>query len=150
MENLERILREHPFLHGLSPEQVASMAGCVANLRFEPGEFLFREGDMHGKLYLIREGTVAIETTGAGGSAPVTIETVGPGDVLGVSWLTPGRSHFDCRARDVVIAFVIDDHCLRGKMDADPVLGYALASRLLERTYQRLSRMRMQRLDFYR
>ena len=149
MENLERILREHPLLADLAPAQVASLAGCVANRRFAPDEFLLREGQDRGQIFLVREGTVAIESHSPGG-APVVIETVGPGDVLGVSWLTPARNHFDCRARERVVAFVIDQSCLRAKMDGDPALGYALASRLLVLTYDRLARLRMQRLDVYR
>lgn len=149
METIERILREHPFLRDVAAEHVKTMAGCVANRRFGAGEFLLREGDRHGKLFLIRQGTVAIESAGPGG-APVTLETLGPGDVLGVSWLTTAKAHFDCRARDTVVAFVIDEGCLEAKMDADPVLGYALTSRLLTLTYERLSRVRLQRMDVYR
>ena len=149
MENLERVLTEHPLLADLRADQLATMAGCVANRRFAAGEFLLREGDRHGQIFLIRAGTVAIET-GVPGGAPVTIETLGPGDVLGLSWLTDAKAHFDCRARDTVIAFVIDQDCLRAKMDRDVELGYALSSSLLELTYERLARLRLQRLDVYR
>jgi CRP-like cAMP-binding protein len=149
METIERVLREHPFLRNLAPEHVKTMTGCVANLRFGAGEFLLREGDRHGKIFLIRQGTVAIESAGPGG-VPVTLETVGPGDVIGVSWLTTANAHFDCRARDAVVAFVIDEDCLKAKMDSDPALGYALTSRLLALTYERLSRVRLQRMDVYR
>jgi CRP/FNR family transcriptional regulator, cyclic AMP receptor protein len=149
MEGLERLLEAHPFLRGLRAEHVAKLAGCVANRRYAPGEFVLREGLVHGKLVLVRDGSVAIESAGPGGT-PVTIETVGPGDVLGLSWLTPSKAHFDCRARESVLAFEIDNECLRAKMDSDPALGYALTSRLLENTYERLSRVRLQQLDLYR
>jgi CRP/FNR family transcriptional regulator, cyclic AMP receptor protein len=149
MENLERVLREHPLLADLAPAQLATLVGCVASERFATGEFLLREGAEHGKIFLIRAGTVAIESASPG-REPITLETVGPGDVLGVSWLTPTRAHFDCRARDTVIAFVIDQDCLRRKMEGDAALGYALASNLLELTYERLARLRLQRLDLYR
>jgi hypothetical protein len=35
-------------------------------------------------------------------------------------------------------------------MKEDPELGYAITSRLLDNTYQRLSRLRLQQLDVYR
>jgi CRP-like cAMP-binding protein len=149
MESLERVLGEHPFLRDLAPDHLAVMTGCVANVRFAPGEYLLREGTTQGKIFFIRHGTVAVEIDDPSG-APVTMETIGPGDVLGVSWLTSSTQHFDCRARDVVVAFVCDQECLRGKMNADPALGYALASRLLSHTYDRLARVRLQRLDIYR
>ncbi len=149
MEDLERLLGGHPFLRGLAPAHVQALVGCVANRRYDVGDFLFRGGDVHGKIILVRSGTVTVESAGPGGKL-VTLETVGPGDVLGVSWLTPAKAHFDCRARDSVVAFVLDNGCLKAKMDADPALGYALTSRLLELTYERLKRVRLQRLDIYR
>lgn len=149
MEDLERVLRKHPFLEDLEPDQVAFIVGCAKNVRFRPGEFLAREGDREACLYLIRRGTVAVEAQGAGGQS-TCIETLMPGDVLGISWLTPGRSDFDCRARDTVVAFSLDAECLLRKMKEDTGLGFALTTRLLDNTHRRLSRLRLQQLDVYR
>ncbi|HET7504765.1 MAG TPA: cyclic nucleotide-binding domain-containing protein [Kofleriaceae bacterium] len=149
MDDLERVLRAHPFLAELSPEHVRFMVGCTRNARFRAGEFLMREGDREDTLYLIREGTVAIEMPRPGGEA-ACVETVGPGDVLGVSLLTPVAAHLDCRARETVIALAIDNACLQRKMKEDTNLGFALSMRLLERTYDRLSRARLQHLDIYK
>ena len=88
MDDLERVLRAHPFLAELEPEHVKFLVGCTKNARFRTGEFLMREGDREDTLYLIREGSVAIEMPRPGGD-PVCVETVGAGDVLGVSLLTP-------------------------------------------------------------
>jgi hypothetical protein len=49
-----------------------------------------------------------------------------------------------------VIAFSLDHDCLQRKMSEDAELGYAITSRLLDNTYQRLSRLRLQQLDVYR
>jgi CRP-like cAMP-binding protein len=128
---------------------VKFLVGCTQNVRFRAGEHLMREGDREDTLYLIRQGVVAIETPRTGGAA-VCIETVGPGDVLGVSLLTPAAAHLDCRARESVVALAIDNACLLRKMTEDPRLGFAISMRLLERTYQRLSRARLQHLDIYK
>jgi CRP-like cAMP-binding protein len=165
MDDLERVLRAHPFLADLEPEHVKFLVGCAKNVRFRVGEYLMREGDREDTLYLIRQGSVAIEMphpgaraaagaaagagAGAGGDA-ICIETLGEGDVLGVSLLTPAAAHLDCRARDTVVALAIDNACLLRKMTEDPRLGFALSMRLLERTYERLSRARLQHLDVYR
>jgi CRP/FNR family cyclic AMP-dependent transcriptional regulator len=45
MEGLERIIREHPFFKDLDPKFVALVVGCAMNVRFEAGEYLFREGE---------------------------------------------------------------------------------------------------------
>jgi len=148
MDDLGRILKSHPFLADLESSQVGFLIGCTKNLRFRAGEYLFREGDQEDTMFLIRQGTVAIEMVRGG--EPVCVETIGAGDVLGVSLLIPSKSHLDCRARETVIALAIDNRCLHDKMDADPRLGYAIAMRLLARTYDRLSRARLQNLDVYR
>jgi CRP/FNR family cyclic AMP-dependent transcriptional regulator len=149
VDNLEGVLRSHPFCEGLSDEQLAVLVGCTSNLHFRGGEFLMREGQSEERLYLIRRGHVALEVQRPGGEA-VCLETIGPGDVLGVSRVTPHAAHLDCRARDSVVALAIDNTCLTRKMDADPRLGYAIAMRLLDRTYQRLARHRLQDLDVYK
>lgn len=149
MEDLARILATHPFLASLTPDQVAFVVGCARNARFRPGEYLLRQGDHEDKLFLIREGTVSIELPGPGGEV-TSLETLGPGDVLGVSLLTPSAADLDCRARDAVRAFEFDNACLLRKMQEDPALGYGIAMRLLELTYRRLARLRLQNLDVYR
>jgi CRP/FNR family transcriptional regulator, cyclic AMP receptor protein len=149
MEDLQRALKSHPFLADLAAEHLAFICGCARNLRFHPGEYLMREGDREDQLYLIRHGTVSIEMP-APGRDPICLETVGPGDVLGVSCLATTAAHLDCRARETVVAIALENACLHRKMNDDPRLGYALSMRLLERTYERLTRARLQRLDVYR
>ncbi|MEZ4315323.1 MAG: cyclic nucleotide-binding domain-containing protein [Polyangiaceae bacterium] len=158
METLERSLREHPFLRDLPEEHVRLLVGCAKNTRFAPGDLLFREGEDEATFYLLRTGTVALEVHHPGRAAHC-IETLGPGDVLGVSWIfggTPGTAGgqvppvtLDARARDNVLAFSLDGACLREKMDNDDRLGHLLTRRLLERVYVRLARMRLTALDLY-
>ena len=149
MDDLERVLHTHPFVADLEPAHAKFLVSCTKNARFRAGEYLLREGDREDALFLIRQGSVAIEMPRPGGE-PITVETVGAGDVLGVSLLTPVAAHLDCRARETVVAFAIDNACLRRKMDDDPRLGYAITMRLLARTYERLARSRLQHLDVYR
>ena len=149
MDDLGRSLKTHPFVADLAPEHAAFIVGCTKNVRYRAGEYLLHEGDREDTLFLIRQGIVAIEMPRAGGE-PITVETVGAGDVLGVSLLTPHAAHLDCRARETVLALAIDNACLHRKMDEDPRLGYAISMHLLERTYIRLNRARLQHLDVYR
>jgi CRP-like cAMP-binding protein len=136
-------------LEGLDPAHVSFLVGCAKNVRFRGGEYLMREGDREDTLYLIRQGSVSIELPRPGGET-ICLETLGPGDVLGISCLTPAAAHLDCRARDTVLAFALDNACVQKKMREDSALGFALSMRLLERTYERLSRARLQHLDIYK
>ena len=150
MEDLERLLREHDFLKGLSEKHTRLMVSCARNVRFQAGDFLMREGAAANTFFLVRVGHVALEIH-VPGRGVVQMESVGPGDVLGLSWLVPPyRVDLDARATEPVVALAFDGSCLRGKVEEDHDLGYALAMRLFEKTYQRLEHVRLQRLDVYK
>lgn len=149
MNELERSIKMHPFLVDLEPGHVQLVAASATRVQFSTGDLLIREGEREDTLYLILQGTITIEVTRPG-SAPICVETVGAGDVLGVAQLTPSTAHLDCRARETVAALAVDNASLHRTMDADPRFGYAIATRMLARTYQRLARVRLQQLDVYR
>jgi CRP-like cAMP-binding protein len=137
-------------MRDLSDEHVHILVGCAQNVRFAPGEFMVHEGDEESTFYLVREGSISLESH-IPGRRPATVETLGPGDVLGVSWMfARARAHVDARARESVLAFALDGSCLRARIATDDALGHALARRLLELTYRRLERLRLQNLDVYR
>lgn len=149
MENLERVLRDHPFLHGLSETDLHFMVGCAKNVVFAPGDFAFREGEPTTDLFLIREGRLALEVD-APGRGPVTIETLREGDVFGWSALfPPSRFDMDGRAIERTRAIAFDGKCLGDKLEQDPRLGFVITRRLLTLLHQRLERVRLQSLDVY-
>lgn len=147
--SLDAVLAEAPLFEGIGPLKLTLLAGCAGNVRFSPGEQIFREGEDANVFYVIRHGRVALETF-VPTRGPVTIETVDAGDVIGWSWLfAPYRWHFDARALDVVRATAFDGTCLREKCDADPALGYALMGRFAQLLIERLRWTRLALLDVY-
>jgi CRP/FNR family transcriptional regulator, cyclic AMP receptor protein len=143
-------IEEHPFLRGLSPEQVKAITCGVSEVSFPAGTLLLREGEEARTLYLLRTGRVALELN-VPGQGPLRLEMLKAGDILGLSWLFPPyRWHLDARAVEPVEAFALDAACLRGPSPEHPVLEPALAMRLLRQLYERLERVRMQRLDLYK
>jgi CRP-like cAMP-binding protein len=150
MESLERLLREHAVLKGLAEHHLAFLAGCARNVRFQMGDFLFREDEEASASFLIRSGRVALEID-VPGREVLRLETVGEGDLLGWCWLFPPyRWHFDARALEATRAIALDGVCLRQKCEADHDLGYELTKRFLYQVHQRLERSRLQLLDVYR
>ncbi|NOX38264.1 MAG: cyclic nucleotide-binding domain-containing protein [Calditrichaeota bacterium] len=149
MENLEKILAQHPFFKDMSPEHVAYLAGCAANARYDPGDFIFRNGQPANQFFLIRYGKVSLEIFVPGKGA-VMIETVQEGNVMGWSWLVPPyRWHFDARALELTRAIVMDGECLRKKCAEDPRLGYELMSRIARLIEERLRATQLQLIDIY-
>ena len=149
MENLERLLSEHPFFEGLEQRYLDFIVGCASNARFDAGQFIAREGEEAKQFYLIRHGKVAIEVFAPERGA-LTIETLEAGELLGWSWLVPPYFwRFDARALDLVRATALDGECLRRKCEEDPRLGYELLKRFSRIIVLRLEATRLQLLDLY-
>jgi len=149
MQGIEGLLAEVPVFAGLGVRELETVAGCGHNVRFEAGRQLFREGDAADTFYVVRHGSVALETY-VPARGPMMIETIESGEVIGWSWLfEPYRWHFDARALTQVRATAFDGACLRGKCDADPALGYALMRRFAQVMIERLQWTRLRLLDLY-
>ena len=87
MRNLESILTESRFLAGMKKEQLELITGCASNVRFDAGQYLFREGEEANHFYLVRQGRVSLELYSPS-SGPISTQTMGDGDTLGWSWLS--------------------------------------------------------------
>ena len=148
-KTLEPIIAQHPFFQGLSPEYLELITGCAKNVRFDEGEFLFREGETAESFYLIREGRVSLGIS-APGKGLIPIQTVGADDVLGWSWLfEPYGWLYHARALQPVRALAFDGVCLRGKCEEDHDLGYDFMKRFAGIMTQRLQATRFLLLDVY-
>ena len=149
MRSMAALIREHPFLAGLSDEQCATVSGCAKNAVFDSGTYIIREGQSADEFHLLRDGHVALELYAPRRGSHV-LQTLGPNDILGASWIVPPyRWSSDARAIDRVRAFSFDAKCLREKCEMDPALGYALMKRFVPIILQRVAAARMQALDLY-
>jgi CRP-like cAMP-binding protein len=149
VETIDDLLAKTPFFQGLSADDLKLIAGCASNVHFAAGALIVGESQEADYFYVIRRGTAAIEVH-VPERGPVLIQTLGPSDILGWSWLFPPyRWRFDVRARDEISATAFDGACLRMKCDERPALGYELMKRLAHVISQRLDGMRLQMLDLY-
>jgi CRP/FNR family transcriptional regulator, cyclic AMP receptor protein len=149
IESLERILAAHPFFKGMEPVYHQLFLDCASNVRFEAGEYIFREGGEAEQFYLIRHGRVAVEiSTPERGS--VIVQSLGEGDVLGWSWMMPPyRWRFDARAVELTRAIALDGRCLRERSEEDHDLGFQLMKRSAQVMEERFQATRLQLLDIY-
>lgn len=149
IEGLERIVCEHPFFAGVDERFCNLVCGCAKNVRFEAGQYLFHEGGPADQFYLLRHGRVALKVT-APGQGVVSFQTLGEGEIVGVSWLIPPyRWAYDAKALELVRAISMDATCLRDKCEADHDLGYEMMKRFVPVLVERLQGVRLQMLDVY-
>ena len=148
-DNLSEILLQHPFLAGLSKPYMETLIGCASNTRFNEGSYLIHEGQLANTFFMIRTGRVAVEID-VSPKGLLRVQTIGPGDVLGWSWLiSPFRWHFSACAVAEVRAVALDGECLRKKCESDHDFGYEMMKRLAQVMERRLEATRLQLLDLY-
>src|ERR1700722_17893943 len=81
-------LAAHPFLHGMSQDQLAVLAEGARDVSFPARHRLFEDGGYATHFWLIMSGHVWLDLN-VPGEGPVVIETIGMGELLGWSWLFP-------------------------------------------------------------
>lgn len=149
MEDLKRILAEHPFFKGLNEEYFSLVVGCASNVRSDANKMIVREGEEANQFYLIRSGKISVQLM-TPNKGPVIIETLEEGDILGWSWLVPPYIwHFDAKALELTRMVALDGKCLRNKCESDHHLGYELMKRFGDIMIKQLESTRLQLLDIY-
>ena len=147
--NLEEIIADHPMFAGLDQSFITLAAGCAINIRVDPHDYIIREGEEANQFFLIRQGRVVLETHAPPRKALV-IETLGPGDIIGWSWLLPPHIwKFNARATTRAMLIALDGKCLRTKCLANHELAYEILKRFSGIIERRLEATRLQLLDVY-
>lgn len=141
-----RVLVGHPFLNDLAPQHLQCLAASAVWVRCRAEEFLFREGEPANRFYLIQSGRVALEAH-LRDEAPVEVQLMGAGEVIGWSWLFPPcHWNFDARALEPVTAISFFGTRLREQCDEDHDFGYEMMRRMTHVVIERLQATRRQLL----
>src|SRR5881392_33351 len=149
IEPLSTRVALHPFLAGMNHAELALLTDCAMATRFQKGQTILREGEFANRFYLIETGKVILES-GADFGEPVVIETIGPGDLLGWSWMFPPYIwQFTARAVDSTTAIFFYGTILREYCEKDHSLGYELFKRMSVVMMKRLQAARRQMLSVH-
>lgn len=147
--DLDSIIAAHPFFADFPAPYLALVTGCAKTASFAANEALFREDVPADWFFLVRHGHVAIQVHSPT-HGRFTLDTVGPGEILGWSWLVPPyRYEFDAIAHELTRCIAFDGACLRAKCEADPAMGFDLLKRFSAVMTQRLRATRARLLDIY-
>jgi CRP/FNR family transcriptional regulator, cyclic AMP receptor protein len=142
-------LGDHPFFRDLGSELLALLGPIAVEHTYAAGDMLIREEDPADRFVLVFEGKVALEIP-MPDRPRVTIQTVGPGEVLGWSWLLPPRQwRLDARAVKRTRVLEVSAPAVRSILDSRPEDGYRFLLRLLPILAERLEHTRVQLMDIH-
>lgn len=142
-------IASHPFFHGMGREFVQAVSADAEERSFAPDDMLATEGSVADVLYLVIEGKVALEL-GAADRPPITVQTVGAGELVGWSWLIPPhRWRFSVRAVKPTRVVLLDGSVVRRTLHAHPEWGYQFLVKFMPVLAERLENTRIQLLDIY-
>jgi CRP/FNR family transcriptional regulator, cyclic AMP receptor protein len=136
-------LATHPFLHGMSREHLAVLAGAASDVMFPAGRRLFEDGGNANRFWLIQSGHVSLDLH-VPGQGRIKIESIGMGELLGWSWLFPPYQWtFGAVAATPVKTFEFSGGAVRACCASDSGLGYELTTRLARVVANRLRATRV-------
>src|SRR5690349_9718773 len=106
----------------------------MGEVRFAPGEVVFREGEPSRAVLFVREGEV--EVAKAAGAGEVVLGTVGPGEFAGEMGVVEGRPRSaTVRARGEVVGEMVERRAFLERVSRDPRLAFGVLLRLSERLH---------------
>ena len=142
MRKIDSLLSKHPFFKGMGEWYLEQLSRYAEERSMPSGKYLIREGRVADKFYLILKGNVTVGTTARGGIFK-PIQTLGPKDIVGWSWLLPPhRCYFDAKTSKPVTLIVLNGKYLRAKCEEDPVLCNQVLRRLAGFLIQRVTALR--------
>jgi len=146
MKTLAETITSHPFFASMKPEHLVLLADCASEKQYAAHEVLFREGEPANQFYLIQNGRIALEAHEPGDGTAL-VQTLGPGEVLGWSWLFPPFSwHLQARAVEPTEVVVWSGAHLLVTAERNPEFGYELMKRVAQMVIHRLQATRKQLL----
>jgi len=142
------LVAQQPFFKGMGEPLIQLLADSIMEMRFEAGQWIFRQGDPANRFYLILEGKVLIESE-VKELGMVPIRTLGPGDDLAWAWLFPPyQMHFSACAIEPTRAIFFYGTRLREKCEVNHELGYQLMKRVAEVVVQNLNATQQRLMEF--
>lgn len=133
------------FFDSLDPEFIDFLADCAERRELDADQVLFRFHSPAKSFFVLVEGSIIVEVAAIQGP-PLQLQEVGPGAVLGWSWLiSPYQWSFQGRAELASVVYEFDGPRILKRCETDNGFGYsvlklfsALMSERLEAARQRM------------
>ena len=141
-ETIKTLISGHQLFAGLDPQHIESLAKFATEQQIPAGQILFSQSEPARNFYVIVSGTVIVETPALYGPTLV-LQELGPGKILGWSWLIPPyRWHFQARAEVESDVLEFDGAGLLALCEEDSEFGYQLLKRFASLMGDRLESAR--------
>ena len=126
------LIAQQPFFKGLNTQQLKLLTNSALEMEFETGATIFEEGSPANRFYLILKGRVVLLSEMEDRNM-IPIQTLGPGDELGWSWLLPSSYLLlSARALEPTRTIFFYGPRLREQCEQDHELGYQIMKRIAE------------------
>lgn len=133
----------------LTVEEVEFLKSVGRELHFDEGDVLFEEDTPATHFYIVVAGRVGLELVSPR-RRPIVIQTLGKGDLVGLSWLVPPHTwSWRARALDTTTAVSFDAAKVRAKCAEDHNLSEQMLRLVAAQAVSRLHAARTQLLDLY-
>ena len=143
---IEKRISEHPFFRSMAPAHLGLVTKSATEAKFETNQIIFHEKEPADRFFLIESGRVALGWHTLEGKM-VLVQTLGPGEVIGWSWLFPPFIwHFQARATEPTSTVVLDGGHLLVAAEENPQFGYDLMRRIAQMVITRLQASRRSRI----
>jgi CRP-like cAMP-binding protein len=118
-------LPDYPLFRGLSEQHRQLLAQCSRRVSFDTGDKVVETGELTEGFYVVTSGAIDIESAD---TYPSEVgHTLGPGDILGWSWLFPPNYwQFNAVAKEPTEAIFFSTSRLCHACDKDRDFGFQL------------------------
>ena len=150
-----QILKKFELFEGLNDEQLEKIATICHEETYEVGTIFWHEGDSAENLYLLWQGSVALDMeVQVFPSQPVrrrAVEVLVRGEPFGWSSMAePHRRTLSAKALEASRTIVIDGPQLHTLLDSDPQMGYVVVGHLVNLVSSRLRETRERMTELLR
>ncbi len=148
-----QLLRKVSIFEGLTDSQLERIAEICREETHPAGSLIIEEGEPAERLYVLREGRVALEMGvrmwPERRVRQMRVETLNAGQPFGLSTLTDSDLRtMSARAVDRCRSITLGEQDLRRLMDSDPVMGYEINAGLSNVLAERLRYTRLSLTEF--
>jgi len=144
-EKTVQILRTSSIFEGLSEEALSKIATFSHEETYEPGGIIFTEGDIAKKLYILKEGEVALDANLSARPGSVkrgTIEVILPGEAFAWSAILRSRLTMSAHAISTAKTIAVDAEALQTLLAQDSTTYAVVMRRVINIVYSRLAHTR--------